>query len=123
MNNTFNIDRFMLLFKKRSVEQAKTYLLSIAVLTGMLFIILGFNSFTNRGHLDRNPQGIIFMFFLLLGGSIYTSLSFTDMGDKKMAIPALALPASHFEKYLVSWLYSYVIFQLVCVGVFYFADS
>jgi len=122
MNNTFNLNRFMLLFKKHSIEHAKTYLLSVIVLMGLIFIVLGFNSYTNRGLLDRNAQQLTFMFIMLGGGSIFTSMGFIELGDKKKAIPFLTLPASHFEKYLVSWLYGYVIFQLMFIAAFYVVD-
>jgi len=123
MNNTFNLSRFLLLFKKHSIEHAKTYLLSTVVLIGLLFLILSFNSYTNHGLLDKKAQQLTFLFIMLGGGSIFTSMSFIELGDKKKAIPFLTLPASHFEKYLVSWLYSYVIFQLVFVGSFYLVDN
>jgi len=123
MNNTFNLKRFMLLFKKHSIEHFKTYLLSIAVLLGLLFICLGFGSYTSHGHLNMNNQSTVFAGFMLIGGSIFTSLAFLEMGDKKKAIPALTLPASHFEKYLVSWLYTFVLFQAIFLGAFYLVDA
>ena len=122
MNSTFNLKRFLLLFKKHSVEHAKANLLSLLVLMGLLFLLLGYYSYSSHGHLDKNAQGITFIFFMLVGGSIYTSISFNALGDKKKAIPFLILPASHFEKYLVSWLYTYMIFQLVFLGAFYLVD-
>lgn len=122
MNNTFNVKRFILLFKKYSIEHAKANLLSLLVLMGLLFLLLGYYSYSSHGHLDKNAQGVSFIFFMLVGGSIYTSISFSALGDKKKAIPFLILPASHFEKYLVSWLYTYIIFQVVFLGAFYLVD-
>ncbi len=119
MNNVFNVRRFSMLFKKHSIEHGNTYLLSTAVLIGLLFLSLGFFSYTSRGHLDSNAQTSTFIFFMLIGGSIFTSLTFLDLGDKKKSIPFLTLPASHTEKYLVAWIYSFVIFQLVFLGAFY----
>jgi hypothetical protein len=123
MNNTFNINRFIMLFKKHSIEHAKTYLLSVIVLLGLVFLVLGFNSYTSRGLLDQNAQQVTFMFIMLLGGSIFTSMAFIELGDKKKSIPFLTLPASHLEKYLVAWLYSYVIFQVVFIAGFYLIDT
>jgi hypothetical protein len=60
---------------------------------------------------------------LIFSGSIFTSISYASLGDKRKAIPVLALPASHLEKYLVVWIYSFIIFQLVFIAVFYLADS
>lgn len=123
MNNIFSFNRFTLLFKKHSIEHAKTYLLSIAVLAGLMSLVLGFTVYSSHGLLPIEIQNISFYYFILGAGSIFTSLTFTDLGDKKRAPSALTLPASHFEKYLVSWLYSFVIFQLVLIGLFYLINS
>lgn len=122
MNNTFNFKRFMLLFKKHSLEHAKTYLLSTAVLAGILLLVMALLSYNSKGRMPEQIQAIVFLYFILGAGSIFTSLSFIDLGDKRKATRLLTLPASHFEKFLVSWIYSYVIFQLVFIGVFYLID-
>ena len=119
MNQTFNLNRFALLFKKHTVDNYKMYLMSIAVLAGILLLFMGSTAYNGNGYLPKNAQAAFFIVFLLISGSIFTSMIFADMGDKKKAIPTLTLPASHFEKYLVAWLYSFVIFQLVFVAVFY----
>jgi hypothetical protein len=123
MNQTFNINRFAALFKKHTVENYKTYLMSVGVLSGLLILFMGVSSFTNDGYLLLGFQEAFFIIFLLLSGCIFTSMIFADFGDKKKAIPALTLPASHFEKYLVNWLYSFVIFQLLYIALFYLIVS
>jgi hypothetical protein len=123
MNNTFNLKRFILLFKKHTIEHAKTYLLSSLVLAGILFLILGLASYNRNGNLPIDVQANMFIYFMLISGCLFTSVVFSDLGDKKKAIPLLTLPASHLEKYLVSWIYSYIIFQLVFVGIYYFVDG
>lgn len=112
-----------MLFRKHTVENYKTYLMSTGVLAGLLILFMGVFSFTNDGFLLLGFQEGIFVVFLLLAGCIFTSLVFADLGDKKKAIPALTLPASHFEKYFVSWLYSFLIFQLLYVALFYLIAS
>ena len=119
MSNTFNIQRFGALFKKHTLEHSKTYALFAGILIGLMFVVLMFMSFTNNGHLNIYGQIPIFIFGLLLAGSMFTSTAFADLGNKSKGIPALMLPASHFEKYLVAWLYTYVFFQVVFVAVFY----
>ena len=123
MNQTFNLNRFAALFKKHTVENYKTYLMSVGVLAGLLILFMGIASYSNGGYLLLGFQESFFVIFLLLAGCIFTSLVFADLGDKKKAIPALTLPASHFEKYLVSWLYSFLIFQLLYVALFYLIVS
>lgn len=122
MNETFNFTRFLNLFKKHTAEQYKTYLMSTGVLIGVLILVLGFINYSTHGHMGPVIQGAMFANFLFFSGTIFTSLIFTDLGDRKKSISTLALPASHFEKYLVAWLYSYVIFQLVFLGCFYAID-
>jgi len=122
MNNTFSLTRFIMLFKKHTLEHAKTYLLSTGVLAGVTAAALGLFAFTNRGRLPTEAQAIGFIYVLTLGGSIFTSLVFADLGDKRKANQMLTLPASHLEKFLVTWIYSFVIYQLLCIGVFYLVD-
>lgn len=108
-----------MLFKKHTAENYHTYLMSIGVLAGILLLFMGIASYSNKGYLSLSNQEGFFVSFLLLSGCIFTSLIFSDLGDKKKAIPALTLPASHFEKYFVGWLYSFVIFQVLYVALFY----
>lgn len=122
MNNTFNLPRFLSYFKKHTIENGKTYLLSTAVLVGIFIIALFFVVAMGTGNLTIDWQMTVLMSCTLLGGSIFTSLTFSDIGDKKKAIPALTLPVSHLEKYLVSWIYTYVIFLVICIGAFYLVD-
>lgn len=122
MNNIFSLRRFSLLFNKHTTEYYKTYLLSVAVLLGLLAAALGFSSYVSGGVIHEKVQIAIFWFFMLGVGSIFTSMVFSDFGDKRKSISMLTLPVSHFEKYLVAWLYSFVIFQLIFVLSFYAVD-
>lgn len=122
MNDIFNWKRFIALFKKHSAENYKTYLMSIGVLIGVLTLILSFITYTSDGHIGVFQQGIIFLNIMIFSGTIFTSMIFADLGSRKKAIPILTLPVSHLEKYLVAWIYSFVVFQLVYVGCFYAVD-
>jgi len=123
MNNTFSFKRFSMLFKKHSMEHGRTYLLSTAVLTGLLFVILYLITYFNNGRISVGDQAGIFVMGFILSGCIFTSSIFANLGNKKKAIPILTLPASHFEKYLVSWIFTLLVFQVLYVGAFYIADS
>lgn len=119
MNQTFDLNRFANLFIKHTADNYKTYLMSLGVLIGVLFFSLGFLRYVNHGSIAINNQIPFFVFFLMMGGSIFTSIIFSDLGKKKKAIAALMLPASHFEKFLIGWTWSYIIFQLLFIPVFY----
>ena len=88
----------------------------------MLGLIMGFAAYMSTNPLNNGVQGIFFTMGLLLSGSIFTSMIFTDLSDKKRAIAALILPASHFEKYFLAWLYSSVIFLVIYIASFYLVD-
>jgi hypothetical protein len=122
MNNIFDFNRFSLLFAKHTKEHLTMYLMSVGVLAAIVGSLLGFITYNMDGYLGPHIQAQCFTIFMIPAGTIFTTLIFADFGDKKKAIPLLTLPASHFEKYLVAWLYSYVIFQLVYAICFYFMD-
>lgn len=111
-----------MLFKKHTIEHSKIYGLSIAVLFGVTLLVLLFFSMTNKWHLSEQMQLVVFVFTISGFGSIFGSMMFADMGDRSKVIPALMLPSSHFEKFLVGLLYSYFIFLIVFVASFYLAD-
>ncbi|MBC7914816.1 MAG: hypothetical protein H7Y07_11920 [Pyrinomonadaceae bacterium] len=119
MNQTFNLNRFSKLFIKHTADNFKTYSMAFSVLIGFLILSMGFVAYMSGGKLEVNFQIPFFMFILLQAGSIFTSIAFADLGNKKKAISSLTLPASHFEKYLIAWTYSYLIFQLLYVPAFY----
>jgi len=122
MNNTFSFARFLRLFNKHTREQYKAYLMSAAVLAGVLVLTLGLITYSNDGSLPARVQLTTFGIFLLFSGTIFTSMVFLELGNQKKAIPALTLPVSHFERFIAGWIYSFVIFQLVFFILFFAID-
>lgn len=108
-----------MLFKKHVAEQYKAYLMSLFVLTGFLALLLGFMAYVQEQPINVKMQEFMFIMPLLLAGAIFTSNTFAALGDKKKAIAALTLPASHLEKYLLGWLFSYIIFLVLYTISFY----
>ena len=119
MNKTFNIKRFVRLFIKHSTEQYKSYGMSLFVMIGVMLLGGSFLVYMVGVRMDKNDQSTLFMMILLLAGTIFTSTIFADLGDKKKAIPWLLLPASHFEKFLVAWIYSFIVFIIIYTLSFY----
>jgi hypothetical protein len=119
MNNFFNISRFCRLFVKHTAEHYHTYLMAVSVLAGVMLLGGSFLVYMVHDNLDTGFQSILFIALLMISGTIFTSTVFSDFGDKRKAVPVLTLPASHFEKYLVGWIYSYVIFLVIYCGIFY----
>jgi len=121
MKKTFSINRFARLFKKHTKEHYRNYLMSVAVLVGVMILGGSFLVYMTDIQLDKNVQTFFFFFIMLLTGTIFTSTVFADLGDRKKAIAWLVLPASHFEKYLVTWIYSFLLFIIVYTMIFYLA--
>lgn len=121
MNNFFSFRRFSRLFVKHTAEHYRIYLMSIAVLAGVLLLGGSFLFFVVPDPPDIGFQTAMFVILMLIAGTLFASTVFSDLGDKNKAIPALTLPATAFEKFLVGWIYSYPIFLLIYTGVFYAA--
>ncbi len=121
MNQFFNLSRFGRLLRKHTAEQLPTYALGAAVLTGGILVVVGFLAYVGGG-LSHMQQGILFTLMLLAAGSFFTSLVLTQFGVGSRAALALTLPASHFEKFLVAWLFSLPVFLAVFTAAFYLAD-
>jgi|HubBroStandDraft_5_1064220.scaffolds.fasta_scaffold74798_2 hypothetical protein len=121
MNEVFSFRRFRRLFVKHTIEHYRTYLMSVAVLVGVLLLGGSFIFYMMSEPPDPGFQTVMFVSLLLMAGTLFTSTIFSDYGDKNKAIPALTLPATALEKFLVGWLYSYPIFLIVYTGAFYLA--
>jgi len=123
MHNLFSFQRFGRLFRKHTAEHLREYLMGVAVLFGIMLVVMGMMSYLQNGSMNASMQTMAFTFFLLGAGAYFTGTIFQQFGPKNQAIAALCLPASSFEKYLVGWLYSFVLFLLVYVPMFYLADE
>ena len=123
MNQFFNLSRFGRLFSKHTTEHGSGYLLATGVLLGGIGLVLGFSNYMSSEPMPTSFQAGIFAMGLLAAGAFFTSMVFAPFGEKKQATAALMLPASHWEKYLVGWLYSLPLFMAVYVGCFYLIDS
>jgi len=121
MNNFFNLQRFSRLFIRHTAEHYRPYLMSVGVLAGVLLLGGSFLFFVVSEPPDTGLQTAIFVVLLLVSGTIFASTVFSDYGDKRRAIPALTLPATTIEKFLVGWIYSYPVFLLIFSVVFYTA--
>ena len=116
MNNVFSFQRFIWLFNKHTKEHYKTYLMSLTVLSGILALVLGYIAL--RGALDVKTQHAVFGVLLVGTGFIFTSSIFSDLGNKGKSISTLTLPVAHLERFMVAWVYSFIIFQIVFIACF-----
>jgi hypothetical protein len=119
MYNTFKPQRFGKLFMKFTAEQYKSYLMSLGVLIGILLLGGVFLVYMLNARMEIGLQLLLLAWVIFFTGTVFTSMIFTQLGDPKKAISALTLPATHFEKFLVAWIYSFVILLVIVIPCFY----
>lgn len=119
MNELFSFPRFWRLFVKHTMEHYRTYVMAVAVLTGALLLGGAFLFYMMPDPPDVGLQSIMFANLLIIAGTIFASTTFNDYGQDGTAIPALTLPATPLEKFLVGWIWSYPIYIFVYLNVFY----
>ncbi|RZK69165.1 MAG: hypothetical protein EOO85_22905, partial [Pedobacter sp.] len=122
MNNVFSLRRFTQLFVSHSVANYRMYLMSFSVLMGILFLGMVYAASLNKFYLSGSTRHMFFTILLFFGGALFTTGIFSHLGDKRKAIAYLMLPASNFEKLLVAWIYSLIIFPLLYTIGFYIVD-
>jgi hypothetical protein len=132
MNTKFDFQRVLLLIKRRFALRKRDLIVSSLTMLGISTMILGATLFFGWSQNDFTPENIddiftemvrnVFSTFVFISTSIFASQMFSEYGDKNQCIPALMLPATHFEKWLVSFLLSTVYFLAVVIGLFYLAE-
>lgn len=135
MNEIFNINRFGLLIKKFYRENLRFHLLLVALMVVAIWLSLCSGNpfrmeyYYGATHWVEHSQSAIssiqygvFWFFLVVFSIYYTSRAFRSYMDQGKAVTAFLLPASVFEKYLVVFFYSVIVFVGVYCLVFYAVD-
>ncbi|MGI4863309.1 MAG: hypothetical protein ACRYFZ_05250 [Janthinobacterium lividum] len=123
MNQHFSLTRFGRLLRKHTTEYLPSYLMSAAVLAGIILVVLGSLTYLTHRPLEREVQIVLFEFGLLAFGAIFTSAIFAAVGNPRGAAPALLLPASHLKKYLVAWLWSLPVFVVLYTAIFLLVNA
>ena len=123
MNQVFSFERFKLLVAKHWADNKKRYGLSILAFAGLLTIWYLFALFLEEENaLDADVQLSTFYLFLFVTGTFYASQYFRDLSSKPRASNFLLLPASTFEKFLCSILFTIVLFFIIFTSIFYLID-
>ena len=122
MDNIFSFQRFVWLFNKYTREHYKSLLMSVVVLAGILAMILVCIALIGV-HVDSNGQDVLFAVLFVGMGFVFTSSIFADLGNKHKSISELTLPVAHLERFLVAWIYSFIIFQIVYIPCFFLING
>lgn len=117
-----NLFRIRLLLQRQWLENWKFYYvgtLSVAGILSFLYLIIwhwrtSFNGDTTKG---------VFLMMLFVGGGLFISSVFKDLGNKQKGMWLLTLPASPFEKLLTAMFYGIVLYLIVFIATFYFVEE
>lgn len=133
MNNTFNINRFLLLVQRQWLSFRKEYFLIVGVVLAIVIFfyskqvydISKFASLPNAGDQHFNLVGTRTSLFCILGVlyvTLIASAYFRGLGKSGSAIPNLLLPASQFEKFLNALVYTVLLGFTTFLLLFYIVD-
>ena len=98
MNDTFDIKRFGLVFKKLIFEKSLNLVGSFVLVALLSWLTYHLNGDMSEGWRMAQPQS--FLLGLMLGGIYWVSVGFNHFSDKTEGYGFLTLPASHLEKWL-----------------------
>lgn len=123
MNQTFNISRFMMLFKKNILEDWRRILLIAGSIIGCMLAVEILIAYTSGSSDFEQYQaketalnsGVWLTIIAILSGIVITSGLFKSMGKPSTALSTLMCPASGFEKFLMRWTVGVPLFLIAAV--------
>ncbi len=104
LKNYFDIRRFWLLLKLELFKSRKGIAMTFVITFGMLFFIGLLFSIVVEPNLMVFEHSGSYVFTLLTGGFILSSLAFNDLGNDLKRFRFLTLPVSVFERFFCMWL-------------------
>ncbi len=135
LKNYFDLSRFWLLLKMELFRSKKGLLVIFVISFGLLFFggLLLDCAMEKKRIFDGHPSN--YVFHLMIGGFILSSLAFNDLSNTLKRYHYLTLPASTLEKFICMWLLtslgwitvftiSYTIYTLIAnaIGAALFSD-
>ena len=109
--NQFSVQRLFLLMKRHSVMNAKTWLIGLGALSGVLIIIALIQSYSN-GFYNLSTLVTLGTVFIFIAGFIVTSATYNELHTPARGQFYLILPANTLEKLLSNWLLSSILYVL-----------
>jgi hypothetical protein len=130
MNNTFNITRFGLTFRKDIIENRKQYLFLFLTLLGLIVFAGTSQTWDYYGNeknweeyarLNKNLLTFQSIIFCIAGITFASSFS-TPMNSKLKRISYLSNPSSTLEKFLTRWIITTIGFVIAFFVALWIAD-
>lgn len=106
-NNVFNVRRMQLYLQKHFTDHYRFYGMGMLVIFGLMTGIAVLMILVARDPFRRMSELVPFYYIgLFLGGLLFTSRAFNELGSKEKGVDFLMLPASQFEKFITLFLIS-----------------
>ena len=119
-NNSFSIQRLVLLCKQSMIIYKKPIGITVAGFTAIIFIaLIVMQSAANFRNWDNGDSTAAFIFLFFQFGFIYTCLSFPAFRSKEKSMVYLMLPASVSEKYTFELLTRIVLYIVLMPLLFW----
>ncbi len=116
----FSFSRFLAMFRKDFMESIKGISLAIGIYLGVYLLIFVIRVILNdSNNVDSEFSKEFFSSFLLIAGSIYGSLAFSNLHNSQKRAIYLLLPASHLEKFLSAFLITSIFFLMGWLFIFW----
>jgi hypothetical protein len=123
MNQFFSFKRFNLLVLKHWAVNKKRYGLSVLAFIGLLILWFVFALIVGDDNLmSKDFQQSTYFLSLFAAGTFYASQYFRDLASKPKGSNFLLVPASTFEKFMCSILYTSIMFFIILTAAFYLVD-
>ncbi|WP_266367105.1 hypothetical protein [Tellurirhabdus rosea] len=107
MNQTFHFHRFGLMVRRHWAEHRLVYSYGMLVMAGFMLL---WHALVRPGD-DRQP--VLLVVSLMLFGGFQASVTFGMFAETGRGIAFLMVPASRFEKWLVSFLFSLLVLPVM----------
>jgi len=120
MNNTFNLQRFGLLFKKTLLERPMQIIGFTVLILSLILIIYNY-MYPLKGF--DSAQNLTFTWGLAGGSYFMASFVFSHFSSNATGSSYLTLPASHFEKWLCGILIAGILFPAIFILFYRFVDT
>ncbi len=114
--NQFSLQRFLLLMKRHSLMNAKTWLIGLGGISGVLIVVSLIQAYT-AGSFNveaLSKFGIMLIFF---GGLLITSMAYNEIHTPAKSQFYLILPATTSEKLFSHWLLTSIVYIIVAYAI------
>lgn len=115
----FDINRVKLLLTRQLRLNSSTILIGFGAVVGVITFILSIRVITESNALSMAGFTGLALPIFFIGGYIFTSTIFSELRTSHRGYLYLTLPASAFEKLLVAWFISSILYVVASIVAFY----